>query len=285
MQPPFPSPVETWRNDTYEAISPSRPELSVAGKTVAILGAGSGIGQETALAFAAAGASKIALLGRREAALKDTAAKVEEASKCSATVHVADVTDEDSMKRAATSVGKWNVLIFCSGFCPTPSPVASCEVGNWWKGFETNVKGTVLAAKIFLPTADRPDATFLGVVSDTSILPVAYLPGLSPYISSKLAQAKVFEFLAAENSDIFIASIHPGMIETDNFNRTGASPDGLPMDKVQLPAHFLLWMASPEASFLRGRCAHANWDVEELKTLKAKFAESLFMTFGSKGLP
>jgi hypothetical protein len=39
MQPPFPAPVSNWHNDTYDAISPSRPELSVAGKTIVIIGA------------------------------------------------------------------------------------------------------------------------------------------------------------------------------------------------------------------------------------------------------
>jgi NAD(P)-dependent dehydrogenase (short-subunit alcohol dehydrogenase family) len=62
-------------------------------------------------------------------------------------------------------------------------------------------------------------------------MPVTYLPGLSSYVSSKLAQAKLYEFLAAENPNVFVATIHPGMVETDNFNRTGASPENLPMDK------------------------------------------------------
>lgn len=39
MQPPLPAPVATWRNDTYDAISPLRPELSQKGKTIVITGA------------------------------------------------------------------------------------------------------------------------------------------------------------------------------------------------------------------------------------------------------
>lgn len=39
MKPPFPSATPTWHNDTYQSILPSRPELSVAGKTVVIAGA------------------------------------------------------------------------------------------------------------------------------------------------------------------------------------------------------------------------------------------------------
>ncbi|KAK6953565.1 hypothetical protein Daesc_005870 [Daldinia eschscholtzii] len=54
----------TWHNDPYATISPQRPELSAAGKTAVVTGAGSGIGRETARAFAAAGAKHVPLLGR-----------------------------------------------------------------------------------------------------------------------------------------------------------------------------------------------------------------------------
>lgn len=39
MQPPLPSVTPTWHNDTYDAIAPSRPELSAEGKTVIVAGA------------------------------------------------------------------------------------------------------------------------------------------------------------------------------------------------------------------------------------------------------
>ncbi|KAK8073685.1 NAD(P)-binding protein [Apiospora phragmitis] len=279
MQPPFACPTATWRNDTYDSISPSRPELSVADKTVVIVGAGSGIGRETALAFAAAGATHVALLDRTDATLKKTAEAVSSAS-----VHIADMTDTKSLGDAAAAIGKWQVLVLSSGYCPDTAPVTLSTPGEWWKGFETNVMGTLLAAKAFIPTADT-HATILGLTSDTSLVPTSYLPGLSAYISSKLAQAKVYEFLAAENPGLFVATVNPGMVETDNFNRSGGVADQLPMDTVQLPAHFLVWMASPEAAFLRGRTTWANWDVDELQAQKEKIGNGLFMTAGFKGLP
>ncbi|XDG07126.1 hypothetical protein ABKA04_006741 [Annulohypoxylon sp. FPYF3050] len=276
MQPPFPCPTATWRNDTYEAISPLRSELSAAGKTVVVIGAGSGVGRETALAFATAGAAHIALLGRTEDTLKETAALIPSAGKASSSVHVADLTKQNSLESAATAIGKWDVLVLSSGYCPTRSPLASTEVDEWWKGFEVLSDPLSISGNI---------AALLGVTTDVSLMPAVYLPGLSAYTASKLAQAKIFEFLAAENPNIFIAAVNPGMIETDNFYRTGGTTDRLPMDTVQLPAHFLVWMASPEASFLRGRCTWANWDVEELKAKKAAIQEGLFMTAGFKGLP
>lgn len=43
---------------------------------------------------------------------------------------------------------------------------------------------------------------------------------------------------------------------------------------VKLPAHFLLWMTSPEARFLRGRFVWANWDVKQLKAREKEIEES-----------
>ena len=41
---------------------------------------------------------------------------------------------------------------------------------------------------------------------------------------------------------------------------------------ASLAAHFLLWLASKEARFLRGKYVCSNWDVEEMKA-KAKQIE------------
>lgn len=54
---------------------------------------------------------------------------------------------------------------------------------------------------------------------------------------------------------------------------------------VQLPAHFLVWLASPEATFLKGRLVWANWDVEELKSQAEEIQSGLQMTAGVIGWP
>lgn len=61
-------------------------------------------------------------------------------------------------------------------------------------------------------------------------MPAAYLARLSAYVSSKLAKTKVYEYLAAENPGIFIATVHPGFVLTDIFSTTGANPNEVPMD-------------------------------------------------------
>ncbi|ROV92775.1 hypothetical protein VMCG_09089 [Cytospora schulzeri] len=280
--PPLPSATPTWHNDTYEAISPQRTELSAAGKRIVIIGAGSGIGRETAKAFATAAADHLVLIGRHETSLKETAALTKSAS---VEVHASSVGDLKSLRRIASLVGTWDVLVLSAAHCSTPSPMASADPNDWWQSFEINTKGVFNAIQAFIPTANVTNATFLALTSGSMALPVAMLPGMSTYMASKLAQVKIIEFLAAEQPNILAATVHPGMIETDIFTKTGAKANLLPMDNVKLPAHFLVWMSSPEASFLKGRSVWANWDVEEMKAQAKTIQTGIQMTSGINGWP
>ncbi|KAI1852844.1 hypothetical protein JX266_002385 [Neoarthrinium moseri] len=283
MQPPLPSFTATWHNDTYPAISPSRPELSAAGKTIVITGAGSGIGRETAVAFASAGAAHLVLLGRTQATLDETASLLP--SQVSKETFAVDVTQKDAVERVAMAVGSWDVLIVAAGYVSAPKPMAEASTDAWWQNFETNVKGLFLVAKFFLPTRNASRSALLALTTGSSALPSSMLPGLSGYTASKLAQTKLVEFLAAEHPDVFAASVHPGMVETANFKEGGGNTELMPMDKVQLPAHFLVWMSSREAAFLTGRSVWANWDVDELKGQAETIKSGMAMTAGINGWP
>jgi NAD(P)-dependent dehydrogenase (short-subunit alcohol dehydrogenase family) len=68
--------TKTVHSDTYPAISPLRPELSQAGKTVLVTGGGTGIGHAIAQAFAQAGATTIILLSRRQEVVSSAASKL-----------------------------------------------------------------------------------------------------------------------------------------------------------------------------------------------------------------
>jgi len=52
---------------------------------------------------------------------------------------------------------------------------------------------------------------------------------------------------------------------------------------VELPAHFTVWIASPEAAFLKGKFAYCNWDVDELKAKAKKIQETDIFTAGIMG--
>jgi NAD(P)-dependent dehydrogenase (short-subunit alcohol dehydrogenase family) len=100
----------------------------------------------------------------------------------------------------------------------------------------------MIAAKAFLPTANPAHAAIIGLTSGFMTLPPPALPGVSAYMSSKLAQVRVLEFLAAENPNIFVASVHPGLVETAVFKASGAKAENLPMDTGSHSLFPRLWL-------------------------------------------
>jgi NAD(P)-dependent dehydrogenase (short-subunit alcohol dehydrogenase family) len=119
MASPYPSATKKWHSNTYPSISPTRPELSAKGKTVLITGGGTGIGAETARSFAQAGASRIALLGRREQPLLETKASIErQHPKVEVFVASTDVTNKSQVDAAFAKFvgdGKIDVLVSNAG--------------------------------------------------------------------------------------------------------------------------------------------------------------------------
>jgi hypothetical protein len=54
---------------------------------------------------------------------------------------------------------------------------------------------------------------------------------------------------------------------------------------VSLPSHFNVWLASPEAEFLKGKYVWVNWDVEELQARAEEIKNSLLLKVGLLGVP
>jgi hypothetical protein len=50
-----------------------------------------------------------------------------------------------------------------------------------------------------------------------------------------------------------------------------------------LPAHFQVWLAGPDADFLKGKMVWANWDVEELKAKKDEIVKGHLLEMSLKG--
>ncbi|KAL4904419.1 hypothetical protein BDW74DRAFT_30601 [Aspergillus multicolor] len=286
MQPPLPSFTKTWHNDTYADISPKRPELSAAGKTVIITGSGSGIGRATAHSFARAGAKRIILLGRTESKLRETEQQLSSiTSEVAVEVYPTSVTDESTLRTIAKQVGTWDILILGAGYAPAPVNIQDADVDEWWSVFETNTKGPMITSKSFLPTANPEHSAIISLTSGPLVLPPAAMPGFSAYFASKLAGIKVLEFIGASNPNVFTASLHPGCVETENFHRSGATKETVPIDTPELSGDFTVWLSSPEASFLNGRQVWVNWDVEELKGKAVEIQSGLLLTAGVYGWP
>jgi NADP-dependent 3-hydroxy acid dehydrogenase YdfG len=171
------------------------------------------------------------LIGRTESTLQETAKLIKGATKVE--VFLASVTDEVRMKQIASTVGSWDILVLNAAHVLTPGPIVDASLHYWWQQYETNVKSVVIASQSFIPTAE-PGAALYAITAGAFVMPPAYTPGLSAYLTSKIAQSKVMEFVAAENPNLFVCTVHPGMIETDVFRSSGADPNQLPIDDGKL---------------------------------------------------
>lgn len=159
----------------------------LSGKTAVVTGGGSGIGRETALRLAEAGAN-IVLAGRREATLLETQAGVNIAGADSIVVPC-DVTvpaDIDTLfAEAVQTFGTVDILINCAGI-GSIKPLDAVLPEEIDALLQVNVKGTILATQAAL----RPMiASGSGghIINIAGILGKAPMANASVYCASKYA--------------------------------------------------------------------------------------------------
>lgn len=216
MATPYPCPVSTYRTDTYPAISPTQSQLSTKGRNVVITGGGAGIGAAIAQAFAASGAQSLTLLGRREDKLTSVKSALEaEFPQTQVFCHATDLTDRESVKNTfntiKTDIQTIDVLVANAGYSPPLQRLEEYDDEQWYSAFDVNVKGNYHLVKAFLPMASNT-AHVLNVTAGATHIP--YLPGFSGYHASKLAAAKIFDYLHREHPHLFVLNFHPGLIKT-----------------------------------------------------------------------
>ncbi|KAF2786538.1 NAD(P)-binding protein [Melanomma pulvis-pyrius CBS 109.77] len=283
----FKSFTKTWHSQSYPAILPSRPELSAAGKVVFITGGGSGIGKATAIAFAQAGAKVIAIFGRRVGNLQSAAEEVRRANLAGTTTVVfesVDISQRVALEAAFASASnkadgaKVDVLVNNAGSLKPLSPLATYGEKELRESIEGNLIGSFNVVQAVVPLL-APGAKILNISS--GIAHINPIPGFWAYSSLKLAIVKMFDFLQAEHPDLGVFNIQPGVVETELSHVSSFQGQ----DDVALPAHFNVWIASPEAEFLKGKFVWANWDVDELKALAEEVRESMLLRIYLNGVP
>ncbi|CAM1502657.1 Fc.00g074330.m01.CDS01 [Cosmosporella sp. VM-42] len=283
---PSPSPTSTWHTKIYQSISPTRPEVSARGKTVVVTGGGTGIGAETARYFAEAGASRIALLGRREQPLLDTKASIENKfPDVEVFVASTDVTKKNEVDTAfAKFVGDGEIHVLVSGaaMIGPQDPMRDVDPDKFLEALEQNFRGSLFVAQAFLRYAS-PDAVAINISSSAAHL--NYIPGFAPYSVAKLGIFRLWDSLAFENPKISVFHVQPGVVNTAMNKEAGGVDLAGFEDDVSLPAGFSVWLASPEARFLKGKFLWANWDVDELKTRAEEIESTTQLSIGLVGWP
>ncbi|RDW76163.1 hypothetical protein BP5796_06984 [Coleophoma crateriformis] len=283
---PFPSPTSTWHTKTYQSLSPTRPELSAKGKTVVVTGGGTGIGAETARYFAEAGASRIALFGRREQPLLDTKASIKQKfADIDVFVAPTDVTKKTEVDAAFAEFagdGQIHVLISNAAMVGPQSSVKDVDSDKFLEAIQQNIEGSFFVAQAFLRYAST-DAVVINVSSFAAHLDT--IPGFAPYSIAKMAVFRLWDSVAFENPEKSIFHIQPGVVNTA-MNREAGGIEAIGFeDDVSLPASFNVWLASPEARFLKRKFLWTNWDVDELKAQAKEIEEGTQLNIGLVGWP
>ena len=150
--------TRTVRKAEYGSISPTRPELSQAGRTVLITGGASGIGYFIAQAFIRADAATVIIVGRRAEVLTKARSELQEKANelKRRTVVMAEVCDVASRESVA---GLWNrlkdqgvavdVLILNAARVSASVPLLDVGVEELTAAFEANVLGPYNLAQTF----------------------------------------------------------------------------------------------------------------------------------------
>ncbi|KAH7066851.1 hypothetical protein BKA63DRAFT_546578 [Paraphoma chrysanthemicola] len=295
------SATKKFHKTTYPSLDPTRPELSAKGKSIVITGGGTGIGAETAKYFAKAGAARIAILGRREHHLLATKAALEADFPNTAVISiVTDVTISTQVESAFDQIarnGKIDVLCSNAAVIGAQGNIADFTADAWLSGILTNLHGNFNVTRAFLPHAS-PSAVIIETNSVAAHLDIA--PGFSSYNVAKIATARFYQCVQFEHPNLAVFSIQPGAVNTEMSREAGYKPqaegedfqwkgEGSSLlngyDDASLPASFMVWLASPEARFLKGKYLWANWDVDELKERKDEIEKSSLLSIGLQGWP
>jgi NADP-dependent 3-hydroxy acid dehydrogenase YdfG len=172
-------------------------------RTALITGASRGIG--AAIADALAPTHTLFLAGRSSPALQATAERL------GATPLLLDVTDDESIRAAAATVGDLNVLVHNAGVS-LPGTVADSTVDQWRTTFDVNVFGAVSITLAFLPALRRADGQVVFINSGAGR---TASKDMASYSASKFALRTFADSLRLSEPALRVTTVYPGRTDTD----------------------------------------------------------------------
>ena len=189
---------------------------SLAGKTVLITGASSGIGWATALAFAAKGANLV-LTARREERLRELCEKIKQTG--GTAVFIAgdasdEATAEDCVALAVSEFGRLDILINNAG-AGNYKNLVETSVEEYEALMDSNMKSSFLFARAAAPGMIEQKSGEILFIS--SVAGLQGCAGESVYSACKWAQIVFAQSLDAElrKHNIKVGTICPGGVKTE----------------------------------------------------------------------
>jgi len=202
-----------------------------------VTGANNGIGKEVARQLIDAGFTVFVGSRNRERGLR----AIDEIG-CGARLMIIDVTDSDSIARAAEDVNALDVLINNAGIMVDSEPATKADLESFRSTFETNVFAVVAVTNAFLPALScSPHPRVVNISSGTGSLTWSTGPNpqfnfdtrgsAAAYRSSKAAlnALTVYYSQALAANGFKVNALAPGLRST-NLNARAAASDGDPAE-------------------------------------------------------
>jgi NADP-dependent 3-hydroxy acid dehydrogenase YdfG len=192
------------------------------GTVALVTGASSGIGEATALALAAEGAT-IALLARRRSRLDDLARRIEDAGGSALAVE-ADVSVQEQAAAAGDKVvaelGRLDTVVNNAGLMLI-GEAAKADPADWDKMISVNVAGLLYVTRASLPyliaaAADSPRGV-ADVVNISSTAGRVARPGTAVYALTKFGVGAFSEGIRQEvlGQRVRVSLVEPGTVQTE----------------------------------------------------------------------
>lgn len=233
-----------------------------ANKVVLITGGTSGIGRESAIAFAEQGA-RVVISGRRQKEGEEVVAAIEKLGG-RATFFQGDATDENQVKalvfHTVQTFGRLDV-VFANAGLEWSGPITSATPEDFRRVMDVNVLGVALIAKHALPELLKAKGN---IVVTSSAAGSVGMAGVSLYNAAKHAVIGLVRGLALELAPqgVRVNVISPAAIQTEMFSRFANTPEMLKAVTAMHPigrigtvreiADAVLFVASDKASFMTG---------------------------------
>jgi len=191
-------------------------DVDLGGKVVAVTGASSGIGEATALACAASGAT-VALAARRLDRIEEIAARIV-ADGGRALAVQADVGDEEQargfIERAAAELGRLDVLINNAGVMLL-GPIEGAPTEEWRRMIQVNLFGVLYCSHAALPVMRAQGSGH--IVNVSSVAGRFARAGAGVYNMTKFGVGAFSEALRQEGVEagIRVTVVEPGAVATE----------------------------------------------------------------------
>lgn len=188
------------------------------GRKAVVVGAGSGIGRECALALAAHGATVVC-------ADRDLTAATESASMGPGlTPYALDVLDGEAVARAAEELGPVDVLVFTAA-TNVRKPLLDYTAEEFERVVALNLRASFDLVRAFgRGMAERGGGSIIGF---SSIRAVAVEPGQGVYAATKAGLVQMLRTAAAElgPSGVRVNTVAPGIVDTPLTAQIRAVPE------------------------------------------------------------